>query len=124
MKLSYKLYAIVDVKGKCIVGTFSSVNDSTAERSFMNLLTDPANNIYNSNPDDFALYHVCDMGYNAGSFSVAVPDSEILRENGFTTGLFNSDKVILEGSSFTRERLLELRKQRYLDLTGGVSDGE
>lgn len=111
VNLNFKLYGIVDIKGKAIVGVFTSPNDAAAERSFMNLITDPVDNIYNLNFEDFTLYHIADLGVNHG-IVVAKPGSDILLDNGFTAGTIVTDDVILDGSSFTRDRILNLRAER------------
>lgn len=106
----YSLYAIVDSKAKCIVNTFTSVNNSTAERQFIDLLSDPRDNVFNLHASDFALYHVCDLSFDKGVISIIEPDiSEEMFANGFTGNIIKTDEVVFEGSSLSSERLESLR---------------
>lgn len=109
--MSYALYGIVDIKGKAIVGTFTSASDETAKRSFLNMLTAPQDNLYNTNPSDFAVYHICDISFASG-VKVSAPGMENVRDAGFTCAMFNVDDPLFEGSSLSSEVLLSKRVER------------
>lgn len=56
-----KIYAIVDIKAKTIASIFTSVNNDTAIRSFLNLINVPEDTLFNQCPQDFSLYYLCDV---------------------------------------------------------------
>lgn len=57
----HSLYGIYDQKARCLVNTFMSLNDSTAERSFKAMLVTPENSVFTDNPSDFNLIKIIDI---------------------------------------------------------------
>lgn len=109
------LYCIEDTKAKAIVCFFSSPNDQTAERSFIDLLTKTEEDVFNQHPEDFRLVHLIDCESN---------DYGIKTERVC--------KVVRLGSDLSRPYLdnLRLERQKFLDslassrTIGGSEDGE
>lgn len=57
----HSLYGIYDQKARCLVNTFMSLNDATAERSFKAMLVTPENSVFTDNPSDFNLIKIVDI---------------------------------------------------------------
>lgn len=57
----HSLYGIYDQKARCLVNTFMSLNDVTAERSFKAILVTPENSVFTDNPSDFNLIKIIDI---------------------------------------------------------------
>lgn len=118
-----KLFAVVDLKAKSIVATFNSINVEAAKRSFIALLTGPQN-LYTVFPEDFALYPVCELSYDAGGLLVACQDNENLRAAGFNVDQFYVRENVVDGLSLGRDYLGYLRRQRLAAYTTGDSEDE
>lgn len=61
-----KLFCIIDKKASAVVAVFSSMSPEAAQRSFMDLVTVPQDNIYNLHFDDFAVYEVGELFFPDG----------------------------------------------------------
>lgn len=107
-----KLFCIIDKKASSIVATFSSVSDESAIRSFMDLVTTPQDNLYSLHFDDFAVYSVGSLSFEAGLLSL----------DGSFISIFDGsslDKLVVQSEREKRlKSLLELNKIAE----GGSSD--
>lgn len=94
------LYCIEDVKAKSIVCFFPSVNDHTAERSFIDLLSKTEEDVFNQHPEDFRLVHLLDA---------EVDEVGIKPKFG--------GEIIRHGSDYSKPYLegLRLARQKFLD---------
>ena len=51
-----RLYGMFDREARQVINIFASVNDDTAKRSFLSLLSSPTESIYSNYPQHFSLY--------------------------------------------------------------------
>lgn len=51
-----RLFCIVDAKSESVCMTFSSINESTARRSFEDLIAAPGQTVFSLHAEDFSLY--------------------------------------------------------------------
>ena len=107
-----KLYAVVDRKARHIVSVFSSLNDDSAERSFLMLLTGDQN-LFTDFPEDFSLYRVCDLSFVGLSLSVGVPDCELLEDHGFNPGGFKNSESLKDGADYDKRYLKMVHADRF-----------
>lgn len=109
------LYCIEDTKAHSIVCFFPSVNDQTAERSFIDLLSKTEEDVFNQHPEDFQLVHLIDLN---------ISDQGVINFEG-------QPQVVRYGSDFSKPYLegLRLARQKFLDslaserTIGGSDDG-
>ena len=106
-----KIYAIVDRKAKSVVSIFSSLNDETAERSFLMLLTGPKN-IFTDFPEDFDLYPVADLKFD-GVLTVSAQGLENLNNSGFKVDTFNVIDAIKLGVDYDKRYLAMVHNDRF-----------
>lgn len=94
------LYCIEDIKAKAIVCFYSSPNDQTAERSFIDLLTKTEEDVFNQHPEDFRLVHLLDAEVD---------------DVGIKPKL--RGRIIRHGSDLSRPYLdnMRLARQKFLD---------
>lgn len=111
--MSFKLYAVVDRKAKQIVNTFTSVNDDSAERSFLMLLTG-VKNVFTDFPEDFDLFPVADLSFESGSLVVTAHGLENVNKNGFKIDTFNVSEPIKRGVDYDRRYLQMVHYDRFL----------
>lgn len=106
-----KLYAVVDVKAKGVVSIFTSLNDDTAKRSFLMLLTGQES-IFTEFPEDFALYSLADIVVEGSNVTVYEPNSEVLRQNGFVGRSITISSAISAGLDYDKRYLRMIRQDR------------
>lgn len=114
--MNFKLYAIVDRKAKNVVSVFTSVNDESAERSFLMLLTG-VKNIYTDFPEDFDLYPVADLSFDGGTLFVTAHGLENVNKNGFRIDSFNVSEPIKRGVDYDKRYLAMVHNDRFLSPT-------
>lgn len=109
-----KIYCIIDKKASACIGIFQSPSNETAVRSFLNLIETPEDTVYNSNPQDFALYY---MG------EIVVKNSPLIIAPGFEYAVQDADRYrlapkldaaeeIFDGSSLARQLIDSKRIQK------------
>lgn len=108
-----KLYAVIDKKAKHLVSVFTSLNDESAERSFLMLLTGEQS-VFTDFPEDFALYKVCDLSFVGSTLSVGVPDCENLENLGLNPGGFKNSEPFKDGSEYDKRYLNIIRADRFV----------
>lgn len=106
-----KIYAVIDRKAKAIVSVFTSVNDESAERSFLMLLTGPKN-IFTDFPEDFELYRVADLSYD-NSLKVCAIGSENLENAGFVVNSYRVDAPVKAGVDYDKRYLAMVHADRF-----------
>lgn len=106
-----RLYCVVDVKAKGVVSIFTSLNDETAKRSFLMLLTG-AESIFTEFPEDFALYSVAELVFDGGILSVYEADTENLRNAGFRGNSISVPNPISSGNDYDKRYLRMVRQDR------------
>lgn len=74
------VYGICDLKSKGVQIVFPSINDDTAIRTFEHTLFAPEDSIFNRSPEDFALYRLAQIDFEA--YPVISSVSELLRSGG------------------------------------------
>lgn len=129
-----KIYAIVDVKAKTTASIFTSVNNDTAIRSFLNLINVPEDTLFNQCPQDFSLYYLGDVVFKNSPVIVA-PGFDSLESSDSNYRLvpkIDSCEEVFAGSSLSpdvimsnRIKAAERRKAIYsamMPLGEGVSD--
>ena len=116
-----KLYVVVDKRAKALVAVFQSLNDETAERSFLMLLTGPQN-IYTDFPEDFAVYSVADLSVDGCAVVVARPGSESLAAHGFKCESFFVNEPLKEGSDYDKRFLSMVRSDRFAEYADKKSE--
>ena len=107
-----KLYAVIDKKAKHFVSVFTSLNDESAERSFLMLLTGEKS-VFTDFPEDFVLYKVCDLSFAGSTLSVGVPDCEALENHGFNAGGFKNTEPFKDGSEYDKRWLAMVHSDRF-----------
>lgn len=111
--MKHSIYLILDCKARSCVGTFMSLTDETAQRSFEDLLFNWQPSVYNEHPEDFSLYKLCDFVVDDQNCSVNLLPSTL--------------KLIVQGSNFSRSfidnerikrrvRFEEIVDQKYRDI--------
>lgn len=85
------LYALYDNRAETVVNVFISVNDVTAKRSFLDLISSPHPSLFTSHFDDFSLCKICSIEFNNLIF-----DSSQLVE-------------LIRGSEFSKAEILNMR---------------
>lgn len=106
-----KMYSIIDLKAKSIVSVFTSLNDETAKRSFLMLLTG-AESIFTEFPEDFAIYPLCDIVVDGSIVILYEPNTENLRANGFGGKSLSVACPISCGLDFDKRYLRMIREDR------------
>lgn len=110
--MSFKLYAVVDRKAKQVVNTFTSVNDESAERSFLMLLTG-VKNIFTDFPEDFDLFPVAELSFESGSLLVTAHGLENVNKHGFKIDSFNVADPIKRGVDYDKRYLHMVHQDRF-----------
>lgn len=90
-----RLFCVVDVKSDSVCMTFSSINESTARRSFEDLIAAPERSVFSLHPEDFSLFALCEIKLGLG-IPVVLP--EVMR--------------ICSGTDYSSAVLSSLREQR------------
>ena len=106
-----KLYAVIDVKAKSVVSIFTSLNDETAKRSFLMLLTG-AESIFTEFPEDFSVYSIADVLVDGLSVVLYEPGTEHLRQVGFTGKSITITVPLAAGSDYDKRYLRMVRQDR------------
>ena len=111
-----KIYAVIDRKAKAIVSVFTSVNDESAERSFLMLLTGPKN-IFTDFPEDFELYRVAELSYD-NSLKVCAIGSEDLENAGcivssYVINSYRVDAPVKAGADYDKRYLAMVHADRF-----------
>ena len=109
MSVKNRLYLIYDEKAGSCVGTFMSLSDESAKRSFEDLLFNWQPSIYNEHPEDFTLYALC------------VFDCDIDRPRPVEIDHTAGPRVVVHGSCYSRtfidnERIK--RRERFFNIVG------
>lgn len=99
-----KVYAIVDIEAKAVASIFTAVNDATAERSFLSLLTGPRN-VFTDFPEQFELYPVGELTYASGSLKVCSIGAEHLEAHGFQVDSYKVNDPVKSGRDYDRRYL-------------------
>lgn len=106
-----KLYAIIDKEAKCVVNVFQSTNDATAKRSFLSLITGNTS-LFTDWPEQFALYPLCEVGFEAGCVKVSAHGLENVNAAGFKIDTFKVSESIVDGSDYDKRYLRMIRSDR------------
>lgn len=106
-----KLYAVIDVKAKSVVSIFTSLNDETAKRSFLMLLTG-AESIFTEFPEDFSLYCLADIVVDGASVKIHEPDTGDLRIHGFSGKYLTVSSALAAGIDYDKRYLRMVRLDR------------
>lgn len=104
-----KIYAIIDLKAKVPAAIFTSANDESAERSFLQLLAG-TQTVYADFPADFAVFPVGDLSVEGLTLRVTAPVSKVMLKNGITVGSFTVNDAVKLGSDYDRAYLSSLRE--------------
>lgn len=106
-----KLYAIIDYEAKCVVSTFTAVNDAAAQRSFLMLLTSPNSTIFTDFPEQFGLYPVCELKFDS-SLTVSAHGLDNVNAAGFKIDTFKVTEPIQDGRDYDKRYLTMVRSDR------------
>lgn len=109
----HSIYLIYDEKAACCVGTFMSLSDEAAKRSFEDLLFNWQPSVYNEHPEDFTLYLLCEFSCDGNR-----PCPVEVEHSGCPL-------VVVHGSSYSRafidnERIK--RRERFINITSSKED--
>ena len=108
----HRIYLIYDEKAACCVGTFMSLSDEAAKRSFEDLLFNWQPSVYNEHPEDFTLYRLCEFSCGFDTPGTVRIDTA-------------ASHVVLHGSSYSRtfidnERIK--RRERFINIATSKED--
>lgn len=106
-----KLYAIIDLKAKSVVSIFTSLNDETAKRSFLMLLTGNES-IFTEFPEDFAVYALSDIEVDGNTVNLFECNTENLRSKGYSGRSISVTAAISSGADYDKRYLRMIRSDR------------
>lgn len=111
--MTHRIYLIYDEKAACCVGTFMSLSDEAAKRSFEDLLFNWQPSVYNEHPEDFTLYRLAEFSCGSDTPGTVWVDDT------------SEPRVILHGSSYSRafidnERIK--RRERFINIATSKED--
>lgn len=119
--MTHRIYLIYDEKAACCVGTFMSLSDEAAKRSFEDLLFNWQPSVYNEHPEDFTLYALCEFSCEADLPRPVEIDHT------------RTARVVVHGSSYSRAfidnerikrrvRFEEITDSKYRDILKNKED--
>lgn len=85
------IYALYDNRAETVINVFISVNDVTAKRSFLDLISSPHPSLFTSHFEDFSLCKICAVEFK--KLKVDAPELVFL----------------LSGSDFSKAEILNMR---------------
>lgn len=115
--MKHSIYMIYDEKAACCVGTFMSLSDEAAQRSFEDLLFNWQPSVYNEHPEDFTLYRLCEFVCGSSTpGTVWVDDTSdpvvVVHGSGYSRAFIDNERIK------RRERFLNIVRDKEVSDNG------